>query len=790
MRIVIKGGVWKNTEDEVLKAAVMKYGKNQWARVASLLPRKTASQCKARWYEWLDPSIKKTEWTREEDEKLLHLAKLMPAQWRTIAPMVGRTASQCIERYERLLDEAQGREVDTKDDPRKLRPGEIDPHPESKPARPDPIDMDEDEKEMLAEARARLANTKGKKAKRKAREKQLEEARRLADLQKRRELKAAGLITGTRKRQRTKNDMIDYANEIPFEQSAPAGFYDTSKEDQEYEQKKEKADFEAIQLQDLEEEKRDEEEERKRKRDAQRMKKLSEQNLPESVDKVSKLNDPMNVRKRSKLQLPEPQVTDTELNEISKLNKHGNYEGSTDGSEVTSNLLGDYTSNITPAPQRMSRTPARQDTVMQEARNIVALNAGQTPLAGGENKPLEEGTGFTGVTPAQSSHKTPNALATSVRQAQQDSQTPMRQLEDNKSVSNQASQQGSMGQTPARDSLKINRNSGDEFASVRSTAMSREEISNRLAQLPEPQYEYDVVAPEPQIEAQDSTEEDVELDQEELDKQREEQRRKEAEAEFKRRSSALQRDPPLPRPLAIDETVVAPPVDSNRNSIDERARALIEEEMCAMLQHDNAKFPVKKKKAPKYVPSIEKFSDAELKEAKEILEQEIQSVKAEKEYPDDDDIKQKWEKLSQEIVYVPSLQRHEFLSSLSKKEKVEALETYFTGLQERVSKEDKKVCKLREKAEILLKGYRSRSSKLFEEAKKSFEEIGGRDIDLSCFGRLYQDENMGIDKRVKVAEEELRQEEERGKTLQYRYSKLTEELESLRNQGSAQYQTQ
>jgi pre-mRNA-splicing factor CDC5/CEF1 len=59
MRITIKGGVWKNTEDEVLKAAVMKYGKNQWARVSSLLVRKSAKQCKARWYEWLDPSIKK-----------------------------------------------------------------------------------------------------------------------------------------------------------------------------------------------------------------------------------------------------------------------------------------------------------------------------------------------------------------------------------------------------------------------------------------------------------------------------------------------------------------------------------------------------------------------------------------------------------------------------------------------------------------------------------------------------------------------------------------------------------
>ena len=90
-------------QDEILKAAVMKYGKNQWSRIASLLHKKSAKQVKARWYEWLDPSIKKTEWSREEEEKLLHLAKLMPCQWRTIAPIIGRTPAQCLEHYEMLL---------------------------------------------------------------------------------------------------------------------------------------------------------------------------------------------------------------------------------------------------------------------------------------------------------------------------------------------------------------------------------------------------------------------------------------------------------------------------------------------------------------------------------------------------------------------------------------------------------------------------------------------------------------------------------------------------------------
>lgn len=47
-------------------------------------------------------------------------------------------------------DQAQKKEEgeDATDDPRKLKPGEIDPNPETKPARPDPKDMDEDGKKL------------------------------------------------------------------------------------------------------------------------------------------------------------------------------------------------------------------------------------------------------------------------------------------------------------------------------------------------------------------------------------------------------------------------------------------------------------------------------------------------------------------------------------------------------------------------------------------------------------------------------------------------------------------
>lgn len=57
-----------------------------------------------------------------------------------------RLIFEVVYRYLTCRDQAQRKEDgdDSVDDPRKLKPGEIDPNPETKPARPDPKDMDED----------------------------------------------------------------------------------------------------------------------------------------------------------------------------------------------------------------------------------------------------------------------------------------------------------------------------------------------------------------------------------------------------------------------------------------------------------------------------------------------------------------------------------------------------------------------------------------------------------------------------------------------------------------------
>lgn len=214
----VRGGVWTNVEDEILRAAVAKYGMQQWSRVASLLVRKTAKQCKARWAEWLSPAVRKSDWTATEDEKLLHLARIMPNMWRSIADMLGRTATQCLERYNALLIQSTETSEDIEDTAI-----------ESRPARPDFVDMDDDEQEMLMEARARLANTKGKKAKRKERERFLAQQQRLDTLEQRQTDKAAGKAPQKLTLKKSKYS-VDYNAEIPFEHAAPQGAHDTTSE--------------------------------------------------------------------------------------------------------------------------------------------------------------------------------------------------------------------------------------------------------------------------------------------------------------------------------------------------------------------------------------------------------------------------------------------------------------------------------------------------------------------------------------------------------------------------------
>ena len=72
-------------------------------------------------------------------------------------------------------------------------------------------------------------------------------------------------------------------------------------------------------------------------------------------------------------------------------------------------LLSDYAVTPDLGSLRTPRTPATQDTILQEAQNIMALTNVDTPLKGGLNTPLVQ-SDFSGVTPKHLAVATPNTV--------------------------------------------------------------------------------------------------------------------------------------------------------------------------------------------------------------------------------------------------------------------------------------------------------------------------------------------------------------------------------------------
>jgi pre-mRNA-splicing factor CDC5/CEF1 len=729
---MIKGGVWKNSEDEILKAAVMKYGLNNWSRVASLLLRKSPKQCKARWYSWVDPHVKKTEWTREEEEKLLHLAKLFPCQWNTIAPIVGRTAYQCLEHYEKLLDQAQGGEDQGEDDPRRLAPGEIDPHPETKPARADPVDMDEDEKEMLSEARARLANTRGKKAKRKAREAQLEEARRLATLQKKRELKAAGIAPPRTVWKRKRG--IDYANEIPFEQQPPAGFHAHGQE----EDPKANLGLANINLQNLEGARRDEEEKRNKKDDERKLKRLKEDNLPAYIEMINKMNDPANLRKRTGLSLPTPQMSDAELDELVRAGQQ--LSGiSAEGDDSTKILVPSAATPMVggasalPGGATPLRTPRAENTVLLAAADAAARNSLQTPLRGGETPNMNLDRATTAM-PVGGVTKTPSLKdATGA--------TPARNA-------------GGVGATPNATPARLF--PGDEPSGKSSAVEKANHAMNvraMLSNLPAPENEVEISMPdEPDVQEKVD---DFMVDQEELEKAA-------MKKALEMQSKAITQG--LPRPLN-PKVAQRTPVSAEL----EAASELMFAEMQDLVTRDHILHPQSKKskKPSKAPPELEEIAEDDKKAAAALLAEETAELAPE-------DVEPGWDA---KFVYVSQGDKGgEWLKREDLKPEVllSSLSRQLDQIQKRSQKELGRMEKLEKKLGMILGGYAIRVEETTGKIADRSEECMKLSEDRAAFARLEELEKVAMKRRVEELEERVRSVQAQNAEAQTKYRALDE----------------
>ena len=101
LSIIRKTGKWTSEEDELLKKYVPLYGEKQWRKISEHVPGRTSIQCLHRWTKILKPGLVKGPWTSEEDQKLMAWVKSEgPTKWAQAAAFIkGRSGKQCRERW-------------------------------------------------------------------------------------------------------------------------------------------------------------------------------------------------------------------------------------------------------------------------------------------------------------------------------------------------------------------------------------------------------------------------------------------------------------------------------------------------------------------------------------------------------------------------------------------------------------------------------------------------------------------------------------------------------------------
>ncbi|XP_021243477.1 myb-related protein A isoform X2 [Numida meleagris] len=97
---------WTRDEDEKLKKLVEQNGTDDWAFIASHLQNRSDFQCQHRWQKVLNPELIKGPWTKEEDQRVIELVqKYGPKRWSLIAKhLKGRIGKQCRERWHNHLN--------------------------------------------------------------------------------------------------------------------------------------------------------------------------------------------------------------------------------------------------------------------------------------------------------------------------------------------------------------------------------------------------------------------------------------------------------------------------------------------------------------------------------------------------------------------------------------------------------------------------------------------------------------------------------------------------------------